>query len=306
MTNFTELQDGLVMALGSGIDASDVRVKYRYCREGGLFQASSRKKGFPQTEAVHAAVALLAAIAGGAQTGIVDRVRNLWHLPRFPHLVSRPSHGGGGLAYSLAQLQPGGLKVRGGWLDGTLGEVIGGFIDLISDEIEGGYFDPQVFLKKRGDITLSHNGGFAAIAGGHEDEGQTDDLWFRSNNFMFNGGALSVTIVSPRTLIRLAHLVVASRQEAKRRGIEIPVEETYRALGVDHQPSPSPKPNLNKDEASRDAGPASGDVPTNDERQEDGNQPSPMPSTDRLPAFTIGKGTRRDDAREDSAHRIAA
>lgn len=79
--------DGLYKRLVdvSGIDPIDMNQRVRYCKAAGILPTKPRgprSQGYdPQVESVHAVVMLLAATSGGPQTRSPEAVRTLWRLP---------------------------------------------------------------------------------------------------------------------------------------------------------------------------------------------------------------------------------
>lgn len=208
-------------------DYPDVLLRVRSMRQAGILGSSAKDQNAPQIEAVHVACGLMACLNAGPQIRTADVVRQLWRLQQFAsqgHYVTND----GGVAKHAAFACSGVVS--------SFGQNILGFLNwaIHADPVQRSIF-PSVFSS----ITVWRDRTRAAI--GYQDRfdyfglpGDAGDSPAVGANFIE-----TATTMPAQALSRLALLVEESRREATRRGVEIPTEETWKALGF-FPPSPTP------------------------------------------------------------------
>ena len=208
-------------------DYPDVLMRVRPLRQARILGSSAKDQNAPQIEAVHVVCLLMACLNAGLQVRAADVVRQLWRLQQFAsqgHYVTND----GGAAMEAAFACSGVLS--------SFGQNMLAFVDraIHVDPVQRTMF-PLLFNS----ITVWRDRTRAAIT--YRDRFD----YFGSPGDAGDSPAVGADFIETATtmpaqaLSRLALLVEESRREATRRGVEIPTEETWKALGF-FPPSPTP------------------------------------------------------------------
>lgn len=204
----------------------DVSIRTRNCRERGLLGRSSKDRDAPQVESVHGVIVLLAMAASAVQTDAAEAVVRYWGLRG--HLWFGHHRGDDGrTVYHPTQLAEG---------ERLLGWDLLSLIEMAADP------DPE----KRGEASR-HVGNVAVWRGwlGASIRCGGVTMIYDGRHSIPEGMPRSVkplisttTTVPYQAIQRVGDLVRLSRAEAERRGVTIPVDEAFAALGLETPPGP--------------------------------------------------------------------
>lgn len=213
-------------------DGPRLRAMQKYLQKAGMLPSAARSSGSPQVEAIHAAIWLLALLVGGRQTHVTHAVYTAYIMPprdrkgwRNPALQDELSsdhclarHTGstdriasaGELMYLLISLAAEGRESRE-WVRKTFSEIeVSHDGRMICFRLRDGSAE---YYELRGGITRSGPDG---------------------------KGPLLETSSRARIefLLALADMVAQTRIDAARRGITVPVDSAFKALGYETPPTP--------------------------------------------------------------------
>lgn len=214
--------------VGTGADGADMRIRVRYCREGGYLQSSARKSTTPQIELVQAVVMLLVHTVAGVQTSAVERMRKLWHLPLN---MQEPEWFGGERPSTAARDALAGLNA---------GLALAAMIEAeVSPVLRDGKILTPGFPSEFPTISISHKADWIKLWGNSQNN--VADVWFCAPearaSVPFGDGHIapfiSSTTIMGVVLSQLANLVRDSRREAFVQDIAIPIEDVCKALGTE-------------------------------------------------------------------------
>ena len=214
MPNFGALAQELGTQRG---DYADVMLRLRYAREGRLIGSSAKDERKPQIAEVHAISGLFCCLAGGPQRGVVSAVRALWRLkPTFLRPVEQDELGN--------EITRPALPFEEGF---TFGQAVCGEMTSFMSNSLAALQERRETIGEASKLRISVW------------EGCSQAAIVKSGWIQFFGHPVSqtssfietVTTAPGASIERLAWLVDESRQEAMRRRVEIPTDESWTALG---------------------------------------------------------------------------
>jgi hypothetical protein len=239
-TSVLQMVDASISVIQDGPRA---RALQKYLQKAGMLPSQARVHGFPQVEAVHAAIWALAILVGGRQTHVARAVQFAWVLPtREPQGWRHPALQDFS-ARTLARHANPGEAIA------SFGEVLCLLISIAAASPEGWAWVKDTFSE----IKVWADGQVASLRRREGSEEHYQAVQMRMRASPDGQGPLIQTFTLARIefLLALADMVARTRRDAARLGITVPVHEAYRALGVE---PPPPPPSSSSDPASGSAG----------------------------------------------------